>query len=583
MPGNRFLASTVGFLSVCLLGLPAKASRLEGWEFDSAQNRLVFTTDGSVHPRAQLLSDPQRLVVDLPGIAFDHPLDSQPVGGMVREIRVGQYDAQTTRLVIELDPNYPIRSQQIRLWGVTEQQWIIQLPTLADDGKPVANDAISPTVARVRQEAAPQIVQLPQVPGSRDRDRPSASPRTDMPGRIKTVQLPIFGETATASNRERSFNKANDPAIAADPTRQPAPITASVVAVPVPKQALDQPLAQAKEQVTQLGLASGAAQLQTIVATPNGFFIQTGGITPQVQVYRVRDQQQNRQVVIDLVNAVFADSLNSQSLPRQVYGVRNWDITRYATVPPSIRIVMSLENQSPEWQVTPTNQGGIWLTPVGGGTSLPTATPVVNQSPQLPPINPPVATANPLTAQTAPQGRRVVVLDAGHGGADPGAIGIGGLQEKGVVISITRQVAAVLEAQGIVVVMTRQGDQTVDLQPRVDIAENAKADIFVSIHANAISMDRPEVNGIETYYYSDSGERLAHVLHSRVISQMGLGDRGVRQARFYVLRRTSMPATLIETGFVTGAIDAPYLRDPQWQARMGQAIAAGILDYLRQP
>lgn len=582
MRGNRFLASTVGFLSVCLLGLPAKASRLEGWEFDSAQNRLVFTTDGSVHPRAQLLSDPQRLVVDLPGIAFDHPLDSQPVGGLVREIRVGQYDAQTTRLVIELDPDYPIRSQQIRLWGVTEQQWVIQLPTLADDGKPVANDAISSTVATVRQGSAPQVVQLPQVPGSRDRYRPPATLPGEAAGRIKTVQLPIFGEPATASHRDRSVNKANDPAIAADFARQPASNTAPVAAEPAPTQIRDHTRDQGQAQVTQLGLASGSAQLQTIIATPNGFFIQTGGITPQVQVYRVRDQQQNRQVVIDLVNAVFADSLNSQSLPRQVYGVRNWDITRYATVPPSIRIVMSLESQSPEWQVTPTNQGGIWLTPVGGN-SLSPAIPVVNQSPQLPPINPPVAAVNPLIAQTAPQGRRVVVLDAGHGGADPGAIGIGGLQEKGVVISITRQVAAVLEAQGIIVVMTRQGDQTVDLQPRVDIAENAKADIFVSIHANAISMDRPEVNGIETYYYSDSGERLANVLHSRVISQMGLGDRGVRQARFYVLRRTSMPATLIETGFVTGAIDAPYLRDPQWQARMGQAIAAGILDYLRQP
>jgi N-acetylmuramoyl-L-alanine amidase len=161
-------------------------------------------------------------------------------------------------------------------------------------------------------------------------------------------------------------------------------------------------------------------------------------------------------------------------------------------------------------------------------------------------------------------------------------VGIGGLQEKQVVMAVTRHAAAFLQTQGITVVLTRQGDEEVDLQPRVDIAEQANATVFVSIHANAISMDRPEVNGVETYYYSEMGERLATILHNRVMGLMDMTDRGTRQARFYVLRRTSMPAVLIETGFVTGAIDAPKLWDPNWQARMGQAIAEGILEYLRQ-
>jgi len=173
------------------------------------------------------------------------------------------------------------------------------------------------------------------------------------------------------------------------------------------------------------------------------------------------------------------------------------------------------------------------------------------------------------------------MLDPGHGGADPGAVGIGGLQEKGVVMAISQHVATLLQQQGVMVQMTRRGDQTIDLQPRVDMAEVANATIFVSIHANAVAGQRPEVNGLETYYYSDAGLQLANILHRRVIGTVAMNDRGVKRARFFVLRQTSMPAVLIEVGFVTGSIDAPKLRDPNWQAQMGQAIAAGILDYIR--
>ena len=108
------------------------------------------------------------------------------------------------------------------------------------------------------------------------------------------------------------------------------------------------------------------------------------------------------------------------------------------------------------------------------------------------------------------------------------------------------------------------------------------ASIFVSIHANAISMSRPDVNGLETFYASDSGQRLANTVHDTVLRAMGMRDRRVRSARFYVIRRTSMPAILVETGFVTGAEDAPNLADPAWRERMAEAIAQGIFLHLQR-
>jgi N-acetylmuramoyl-L-alanine amidase len=181
-----------------------------------------------------------------------------------------------------------------------------------------------------------------------------------------------------------------------------------------------------------------------------------------------------------------------------------------------------------------------------------------------------------------PNQQVVVVIDPGHGGRDPGAVGINGLQEKQVIFPISLRVAQLLEQQGVAVVLTRQDDRTLDLQARVDIANRARGSVFVSIHANAISLSRPDVNGIETYYASETGYRLAAALQASILAATGMNNRGVKQARFYVLRHTAMPAALVEVGFVTGAQDAPRLADPAWQETIAQAIARGILQYIQQ-
>ncbi|MEM9148989.1 MAG: DUF3747 domain-containing protein [Cyanobacteria bacterium P01_F01_bin.3] len=179
----------------------------------------------------------------------------------------------------------------------------------------------------------------------------------------------------------------------------------------------------------------------------------------------------------------------------------------------------------------------------------------------------------------ARQGQLTVVIDPGHGGRDPGAVGIGGLREKDINTTVSRRVQASLNARGINAVLTRSDDRELDLQPRVNIAERANADIFVSIHSNAISLSRPDVNGLETYYYS-SGFRLAQTIQNNILRRTDLRDRGVRRARFYVLVNTSMPAVLVETGFVTGREDAARFRNPQEVNAIADGITAGILQYL---
>ncbi|NES23960.1 MAG: N-acetylmuramoyl-L-alanine amidase, partial [Symploca sp. SIO3E6] len=185
------------------------------------------------------------------------------------------------------------------------------------------------------------------------------------------------------------------------------------------------------------------------------------------------------------------------------------------------------------------------------------------------------------TLPRVPNSRIVVMLDPGHGGKDPGAIGIGGLREKDVVLPISLEVAALLEQQGVQALLTRSDDRFISLAGRVQIAERARSNLFVSIHANAISASRPDVNGLETYYHQ-LGREFAQTVHKNVLQSVEIGDRRVRQARFYVLRNTSMPSILVETGFVTGYLDAPKLRQPEHRSRMARAIAQGILQYIRR-
>lgn len=201
-------------------------------------------------------------------------------------------------------------------------------------------------------------------------------------------------------------------------------------------------------------------------------------------------------------------------------------------------------------------------------------TPPTPVSPTPTPLSPPLPTPRPI-----------VVVDPGHGGPDPGAVGIGNIYEKDIVLDISLQVAQRLESRGVQAILTRQTDIDLGLQPRVTLANRARATLFVSIHANAISMARPDVNGIETYHVAGSreGQRLAERIQQQLLAQTGMRDRGVKRARFYVLVHTTMPAVLVEVGFVTGRDDAPRLADPATRTLMAEAIVQGILDYLQLP
>jgi len=174
----------------------------------------------------------------------------------------------------------------------------------------------------------------------------------------------------------------------------------------------------------------------------------------------------------------------------------------------------------------------------------------------------------------------LVIIDPGHGGKDAGATGLNDIQEKDIVLSISQQVSQLLSQKGIQVILTRDNDSFVTLQGRADMANKADADLFVSIHANSIERNKSDINGLEVYYFNDPS--LSNTIYQTVTQSVDIRQRGVRQARFYVLRNSRMPSTLVEVGYVTGAEDSIKLSTPTYQTQMANAIANGILAYIQQ-
>jgi len=186
---------------------------------------------------------------------------------------------------------------------------------------------------------------------------------------------------------------------------------------------------------------------------------------------------------------------------------------------------------------------------------------------------------------------KVIVLDAGHGGSDPGAVGPNKTQEKTITLAVAQKMKILLEKAGAKVLMTRQTDVDVygpnasavdELRARTMVANNNKADVFVSIHINAFT--NPAVGGIATYYYRNSGygAMLAKNIQDNLAKINGFQDRGINAAGFYVIKNTDMPAVLTELGFISNPNEEKILNTPQVQQQMAQGLVQGLENFFAQ-
>ncbi|MBP5976165.1 N-acetylmuramoyl-L-alanine amidase [Brasilonema sp. CT11] len=651
MKTHWLLPGTFVTTSLLMLSSPAQAAqgaKLQSWRFDANQNRLEINTQGPVQPQAQLVFNPTRLVIDLPGTDFGRPQLTESVGGAIRSVRVGQFDPQTTRIVVELNPGYTLDPKQVKFEGKSASRWTVQLPTPQAEG--VASSPPSPTpkaapspkseevvipqptnvynsVLRVDSDAdkkpefskavvvAERTIQVeslqvtgdgfflrtsggdPQTQIIRSRDRKTIF--VDIPG---ATLSPNFGA------RDRSINKHGVNRVEMIQLQKTPP--AVRMTLRVDKDTPDWRISTSSSDISN-GLVVLPNNRYASELPRNSYSITPSDNPPPPVVETPKSD------AISTIEAVELTSSGTQLLIRADQRLSSastsWDQSsnQFRITIPNAKLASSVKGpnfdaSSPVLRVRLQQQDSrnvvVYVQPALGvrigqvnklngqvlslGLERNASIKPPLALPPIPRTNPqPSALAIPASKPVAqkPRGskRVVIVVDPGHGGHDSGALGIGGIQEKDIILPIGKRVAEILQQNGLQAILTRDSDYFVTLQGRVDIAQKTNADVFVSVHANSAGDDRPEVSGLETYYF-DSGLSLAQIVHKSILRSVNVKDRGVRKARFYVLRKNSMPAILVETGYLTGREDAAKLSNRLYQNQMAKAIADGVLQYLKQ-
>ncbi|HIK37970.1 MAG TPA: N-acetylmuramoyl-L-alanine amidase [Geminocystis sp. M7585_C2015_104] len=647
-----FVFSLTTFL---LVAAPAYAGRLLSWRFDANQNRLIFVTEESVKPVAQLIPNPTRLVIDLPGTILGRPKIEQSLGSVITTLRIGQFDPNTTRLVIELAPGYILDPRQIKIRGISPTQWLVELPQPQPGEFPIPSPSPNPQPPNPTPQPPTGNPYFPNpnpssspssssIPGS-SRSASPASRNNTSPIRVTSSGLLIAlgGSqrnriTVQRSDRRRLYFEVEGLKVAPN-LLQSWPVNkygvgeleiseknnTTVITLHIHPDSPDWQASFTTRGELLIWPQGGMTQVMDLPVAPfspssqspstgRGTLIESIEVTNnQLSIranlpIRARGSwiNENRIYEIRLENASLAPNFQepilmagspisrlrilqpkSNSLIIQVepaQGVRIGEINQLSEEFISLPLtVISPFNPL----IPPANAlNNPYFSPI---TTLPSSvnpydyTPSDSSSPSnnnrpLNPNNPPRSQPN---NRNPSRGRILVVIDPGHGGKDVGAVGVGGIFEKDIVLSISLQVARLLEQQGVQVRLTRGGDYFISLQERSEMANRLNADIFVSIHANSAGANKPNVNGYETYYYTPQSRALAESIHRNIIRRVNVVDRGVRTARFYVIRTARMPSVLLETGFVTGMEDAAKLTNPTFQRQMAEAIAAGIIEYIK--
>ena len=625
-------------LTVSLLSSPADAAKLQSWRFDADLNQLEINTDGAVQPKAQLIFNPTRLVIDLPGVEFGRPQLRKPVGGAIRTVRIGQFNKETTRIVVELTPGYTLDPSKVKFTGKTPKKWMVQLPTPQLDkvNSSATNDinistrrnnrsSVKGTVinrSQIAQRTTQGTTQIQSLRVTGDGlfirtsgGRPSV--RINRSRDKKTIDVDIRGARLSPSFKEREqrinrygvssveFSQSkSDPSrvkmrlrvnknspdwratvssfggIIILPTRRVGNLPSPRIPSRTPKPIVTPDRSPRRPVRPILPPNSSLATIKSVELVDGGKKLEIKGDRNLFASTTSWDRK----------TAMFLITIPNARLDSSVRGIGfkpNSSVLRVSLKQENANTVGVYVLPASRTQVGRLNTRGKKLSLELGKARRITPPIALPPIPRPNPISSPGRQISPPSRRTTParrpnpKGRVVVIIDPGHGGKDPGAIGIGGLREKDIILPISQKVAEILEKNGVQAILTRKSDYFVSLKGRVQLAERANANVFVSIHANSVGLSRPDVSGLEVYYYN-SGYGLAQSVRKRVLNTVNVRDRRVRKARFYVLRKSSMPAILVETGYVTGREDAAKLRQRWYRNKMAEGIARGILDYLKR-
>jgi N-acetylmuramoyl-L-alanine amidase len=289
-------------------------------------------------------------------------------------------------------------------------------------------------------------------------------------------------------------------------------------------------------------------EIKIVSIEPLRLSVSAPGATLKIKSFRLHEPERH---VIDIENAAYLGELTAPEMPENPY-LKSVRLGSPDAV--SGRIVLDLESEQTSVAEKVDAAGSMLVIAVA--KEMPTA---FNAPERLPPGN-------------------TIVLDAGHGGTDPGAQR-GDIQEKEITLAIVEKLRKILRRQGAHVVMTRGDDTFVSLEERVKITNETAPRAFVSVHINSLESN-DSISGIETYYLHPPSKALAASIHSALVKKLGAPDRSVRTARFYVVNHTPYPAVLAEVGFISNKEERDKLISFDYQQKVAEALAQGVIVYI---
>jgi N-acetylmuramoyl-L-alanine amidase len=174
---------------------------------------------------------------------------------------------------------------------------------------------------------------------------------------------------------------------------------------------------------------------------------------------------------------------------------------------------------------------------------------------------------------------KVIILDPGHGGDDPGAFSAGGVPEKVYTLQTAKKAARLLQDEGATVYLTRDEDRRANLKDIVAFANRSGADLFISIHYNSIYT--PKIGGTETYYYNPVSRVFAEKMHEAIVRGIKRKDHGLHRTPFYVVKNTEVPSVLLEPVYLSHPEESGLAGSASFQEELAEDIVRGVKDYCR--
>lgn len=501
---------------------------------------LKHNSFGDIKFKKRIYNDPARLVFDI----FDAKLAQaktfryEDITGDIVSVRVAQFEDDTVRIVCEAKNTTSLEKIKIENIGQTlyfkfrVRNVVLQDISFQDGDLRIVADG--PMVPRTILLEDPERLVLDLI-GAELKSKSQAKKFNN--GEEESIRISQFEGSIVRIVFTGEKTHKRDVRIS-DNEKQ---------VIVMGKEGKDEAREGFAEKLTKLSLNISEAKTSTYAVTGE-----------KRLHYKFLKLHNPERLVIDFIDVEMASSFGSEPLPEtsQVSDIRFGKATLGR---PVTRVVFDLKGAQIKEEFRENADGSILYIRFNGiGTKS---------------INTGITPINPSKKAT-------VVIDAGHGGYDHGAM-YGGHDEKEINLNVAKKVNRYLEQAGVDSYMTRTEDRFVSLAERVEISNTINPKIFVSVHSNAI-ISNPKMSGLQTYYYSSNGYKLAGVIHKELLGDIKMDDGKIRKANFYVCKHTKAPSILVEMGFMTNKKELKKLASDDYQDELAKSITRGIIAYLEK-